>query len=91
MTNLSRENLNAINISDIQHTQEDSNTMADLFIADAAKICNVDKRTFDKLAVRFKIRTKTLPNGWRMFNKADVLKVAAKLPKKRQHGLPLIP
>lgn len=64
--------------------------MADLFIAAAAKICNVDKRTFNKLANKFKVRTRELPNGWRMFNKTDVLKLASKLPKKRHRGIPLI-
>lgn len=67
-----------------------SEALEEVFIAEAAKICNVNKVTFNKLVVAFKIRFRMLPNGWRIFNKADVVKVAEKLPKKRQRGLPLV-
>lgn len=78
------------NLSVALHTSFIGSLMQEIFISEFARICNVDTRTVNKwVADRIVTPIRTIPPGFRLFDKADAVKLAKKIPKERKRGLPI--
>lgn len=65
--------------------------MEKLLPSQARKILRIDRETLNKWVNRGVLKAKrSSPFGWRVFNKAEIEKLASQLPEKRTRGVALI-